>query len=154
VRQDTATPLRNTQSREKFFVSGECARILQSYDLAPSLPPPPLSRQQVVSLSQPSCVSPVKAETEGGGEGGAKSEIIRLRESLVLYKSLNTLWAPELTKHNFIFYPIPQTKLTLSNALNFTVKKVARPKIKNSTSYRRLFNGPKLSLVTVHLRFL
>jgi hypothetical protein len=41
--------------------------LTRLYDLAP--PPPPLSRQQVVSFSQPSCESP----GEGRGGGGAKS---------------------------------------------------------------------------------
>ncbi len=40
-------------------------------DSAPCPPPPPLSLQQIVSLSQSSCVSPVQL-TDGrrGGEGG------------------------------------------------------------------------------------
>ncbi len=49
-------------------------------------PFPPLSRQQVVFLSQSSCVSPGE-----GRMGWVKSEIIRPRESLVLYRSFNTL---------------------------------------------------------------
>ncbi len=49
---------------------------------------PPLSRQQVVSLSQSSCVPPI--ELTGGG--GGRSQIIRPRESLAFYKSFNTLW--------------------------------------------------------------
>ncbi len=47
---------------------------------------PTHSRQQVVSLSQSSCVSPVELTGERGGEGGgARSRIIRPRESLTLY---------------------------------------------------------------------
>ncbi len=49
-------------------------------------PLPPLSREQVVSLSQSSCVSPVELT-----DGGARSQSIRPREGLVLYKSFNTL---------------------------------------------------------------
>ncbi len=43
------------------------------FGLSPT--PPPLSRQQVVSLSQSSCVSPVEHTSGRGGEGraGAKS---------------------------------------------------------------------------------
>ncbi len=55
-------------------------------------PPIPLSRQQVISLSQSSCVSTWTLLTGEGREGvvgGAK--IIRWRESLVLYISVNTL---------------------------------------------------------------
>jgi hypothetical protein len=57
-----------------------------SYDLAPT--PPPSPRQRLVSISQSSCVSPVEL-TDGGGLG--RSQIRRWRESLVLYKSFNTL---------------------------------------------------------------
>ncbi len=58
------------------------------------LPPPfpPLSSQQVVSLSRSSCVSPVEL-TGGGGE----NQIIRQRESLVLYNPLTTLWYRKTT---------------------------------------------------------
>jgi hypothetical protein len=57
-----------------------------SYDSAPNLPPsPPLSRQQLVSLSQSSCVSPV--ESCGGGMG---EELNHTKKS-GLYKSFNTL---------------------------------------------------------------
>jgi hypothetical protein len=48
-----------------------------------------LYRQQVVPLSQSSCVSPVELTNGRGGEGeGKKSQIIRRRESLVLYISI------------------------------------------------------------------
>jgi hypothetical protein len=55
--------------------------------------PLPLSRQQVVSLSQSSCVFPVEL-TKGRGRawGRGRSQIIRLREGLVFYKSFNSLW--------------------------------------------------------------
>jgi hypothetical protein len=49
---------------------------LRSYDSDPRLPPSPLSRQQVVSLSQSSCVSPVEltnGREVGGDELGAES---------------------------------------------------------------------------------
>jgi hypothetical protein len=53
--------------------------FLRSYD---SL----LSCQNVVSLSQSFCVSPVELTDErGGGRGWARSQIKRLRESLALY---------------------------------------------------------------------
>ncbi len=52
-----------------------------SYDLAPS---PLLAHQQVVYLSQPFSVSPVEL-TDGKGGGRGRSQIIRRRESLVLY---------------------------------------------------------------------
>jgi hypothetical protein len=66
---------------------------MRSYDSAPRPPPssPPPSRQQVVSLSQSSCVSPVELTNWRGREWWARSQIIRPRESLALYKSFNTL---------------------------------------------------------------
>jgi hypothetical protein len=51
---------------------------------------PRLFQQQIVSLSQSSCVSPVEL-SDGRGEKGV-SQIIRPRESLALYTSFNTLW--------------------------------------------------------------
>jgi hypothetical protein len=56
------------------------------------LPPPQLCRQQIVSLPQSSCVSPVGLIDGRGGGKGAGGAIIRRRESLVLYKSFNTPW--------------------------------------------------------------
>jgi hypothetical protein len=50
--------------------------FLQSYDSSSLPSPSPLSRQQIVSLSQSSCVSPVEFTDRGGGElsgRGAKS---------------------------------------------------------------------------------
>jgi hypothetical protein len=52
------------------------------------LPPPPLSRQQVVSLSQSSCVSPVELTHRGGGEESNP----RTARKLVLYNPLTILW--------------------------------------------------------------
>ncbi len=52
--------------------------------------PLPLSRQQLVSLSQPSCVSPV--ELTERRRGRAWRRIIWPQKSLALYKSFNTLW--------------------------------------------------------------
>jgi hypothetical protein len=50
-------------------------------------PLPPLP-QKFVSLSQSSCVSPVELHNgRWGGRGWGRSQIIRRRESLVLYKS-------------------------------------------------------------------
>ncbi len=42
---------------------------MRSYDLSPR-PPPPLSRQPVVSLSQSSCVTPIELTDGRGGRGG------------------------------------------------------------------------------------
>jgi hypothetical protein len=66
--------------------------------------PPPLSREQVVSHSQSSCVSPAEHTNERGkGWGRARSQIIRPRESLALYKSLNTLCVPHLVWLEYIY---------------------------------------------------
>ncbi len=43
--------------------------FLRSYDSAPRPPPIPLSRQQVISFSQSSCVSPVELTDRRGGKG-------------------------------------------------------------------------------------
>ncbi len=54
-------------------------------------PYPSLSRQQILSLSQSSCVSPVDCRAYWRETGWRRSRIIRPRESLVLYKSFKTL---------------------------------------------------------------
>jgi hypothetical protein len=54
------------------------------------LHPRPLPRQQIVSLSQFSCVSPVQL-TGGGGGGGPGAEILQPHESLCFCKSFNRL---------------------------------------------------------------
>ncbi len=53
--------------------------------------PLPLSRQQVFSLSQFSCVSPVEL-MDGRERGWGRSQIQWPRDSLVLYKSFNSHW--------------------------------------------------------------
>ncbi len=70
------------------------------------LPPPlpPISHQQVVSLSQTSCVSPVVLLTDG--ERG-RSQIRRPRENLVLYYTLNTLWPHLWPPHTHPIYEFP-----------------------------------------------
>jgi hypothetical protein len=60
--------------------------VLPLYDLAPT----PRLSEKVVSLSQSSRVPPVELTD---GRGGGRSQIIRRRESLVLYNPLTTLWA-------------------------------------------------------------
>jgi hypothetical protein len=81
-----------TESTEWFI---EVKAFLQSYDSASrlSLTPFPLSRQQLVSLSQSSCVSPRSSLLTGyvEGRGWARSQIIQPRESLALYSPFNTL---------------------------------------------------------------
>ncbi len=70
----------------------EVQEFSPTYDLAPTSPPSPLlSRQQVVSLSQSFLVSQVELTNGRGGRVWGRSHIIRRRESLVLYKSFNTL---------------------------------------------------------------
>ncbi len=44
---------------------------MRSYDLARRPPPSPLSRHQVISLSQSSCVSPAELTDGEGGEGAS-----------------------------------------------------------------------------------
>ncbi len=71
----------------QWWVSPESMIIHREPAFSHSLLPHP-SRQQVVSLSQSFCVSPVELNYWRGG----RSQIIRRRESLVFCKSFNTLW--------------------------------------------------------------
>jgi hypothetical protein len=59
-----------SESIERFI---EDQAFSPSYDLAP-LPPYPLSRQQVVSLSQSSCVPCLLRGELGQGEGGGEAK--------------------------------------------------------------------------------
>ncbi len=80
-------PVKTGESIEIFI---EEQAFSSSYDLAHLLPPLHISRQQVFSLSQSSCMSPVEL-TGGrrGNRGWERSQFIR--ESLVLYKLFYTL---------------------------------------------------------------
>ncbi len=68
-----------------------------SYSLASPPPPPP---QPAVSLSHSSCVSPVDLTDGGEGDGRVRIQLIRRRESLVLYNSFNTLCPEAFDKKN------------------------------------------------------
>jgi hypothetical protein len=95
-----AFPIHNVANLEPslFFSSVTSSQIdpaFTSYDLAPPTPLPPLFRQQVVSLSQSSCVSSVEL-TDGrgglGGGGGAKSydgekALSSLKHSILQYSN-------------------------------------------------------------------
>jgi hypothetical protein len=64
-----------------------CSRLSSSPTPSPLLP-----RQQLVSLSQSSCVSPVElTDGRGGEKGWMWSRSMRPQESLALYKAFNTL---------------------------------------------------------------
>ncbi len=129
-----------------YFLYTKIMRIAFSplYDLAP----PPQSSPSLPSASCLSFSAFLCVAGKGGdlGRGWGSSQTLRLLESLVLYKSWNTLWAPELTKHNFIFYPIPQTKLSLSNARNFSLKKLAMPKIEKFNILQKIVEWSKIIL--------
>ncbi len=74
------------------------------------LPPPLPSRQQVIYLSQSSCVSTVELLTKEWR--GVRSQIILQREGLVFYYTLNTPWlqpsktdmVPSVTQKQELFY--------------------------------------------------
>jgi hypothetical protein len=74
--KDEGIPVPSTlssASAESIELFKEDQAFLRSNDLAPP-PLTPLSRQQVLSLSRSSCVSPVELTNgEGGGEGGGRS---------------------------------------------------------------------------------
>jgi hypothetical protein len=74
---------------EKEYISGIFVAVCMIW-LLPPTPSPTLSSK--ISLSQSSCVSPVELTDGRVGRGWKRSQIIRGRESLVLYKSFNTLW--------------------------------------------------------------
>ena len=62
-------------------VLNEDQAFLRSKDSAPNPLPSPLFQEQLVSLFQPFCVSPVELQT-GGGRGWVKTHIIRPQESM------------------------------------------------------------------------
>jgi hypothetical protein len=78
--------------------------------------PSPLSRQQVVSLSQSSCESPVQLTDgrRGGGRRWARSQIVRRRESLALNKLFNTLWSGLFYLEQAVVVPFVHTYNTSS----------------------------------------
>jgi hypothetical protein len=86
--------LRLSPESIEWFIEDQA--FLRSYDSAPRPPHyllSPVSRQQVASLSQSSCVSPVELTDGKGGERGWAWSWIKLpQESLDLYKSFITLW--------------------------------------------------------------
>ncbi len=57
-------------SAESIELFIENQAVSPSYDLDPRPPPSPLSRQQVVSLSQSLCVSPIELTDWRSGDGG------------------------------------------------------------------------------------
>ncbi len=86
----------------------EDQNFLRSYDAAPSpLPPPLLPSASCVSFSVFVCVAGL-AYWLGGGV--RKSQIIPPRESLVLYKSLNTLCFSPMHSHTFSFHQLKHTQ--------------------------------------------
>ncbi len=64
--------------------------FLGSYDSAPC--PPPATPPYPVSKLSLFGVRPAYCQEMGGGGRGAKSQIIRLGETLALYKSFNIHW--------------------------------------------------------------
>ncbi len=82
----------------------------------------PLSRQQVVSLSPSSYVSPVEpTHWGGGGMWWGRSQIIRRRESLVLYKSFNTLCTHG---SNWFYTCLPVVPGACVNCFNFSFRRM------------------------------
>jgi hypothetical protein len=76
-----------------------------------SMPPPPsssLSRQRIFSLSQSSCVSPVKLIDGIGGVEGAGVDPNHATASLVLYKTFNTLCWASVNRSNLSARYIPR----------------------------------------------
>ncbi len=63
-----------------------------SVNLRASAPPPPLPSARYLSFSVFLRAGDRAYRREGGGEGWGRSQNIQRRESLALYKSLNTHW--------------------------------------------------------------
>ncbi len=97
----------------QWFIEDQAFSRSYDFDLAPSQPSSPLSHQQVVSLSHSSCASPVELTDGRGGRGWWRSQIIRPRESLVLYKSFNTLWVKLIHSSAFTGRILPASPLFL-----------------------------------------
>ncbi len=62
---------------------------------APRPPPPHLTSEQLASLSQSSCVSPVQLADGRGGMRWARSQLMWTRKSPALYKAFKTLWSKQ-----------------------------------------------------------
>jgi hypothetical protein len=78
--------------------------------LAP-LPPHPTSPQQVVSLSNSPCVSPVELNDGRDGEGGSRGQPNYMtEESLLLNKKINTLWFSLSKEEDHRFCSRPNAK--------------------------------------------
>ncbi len=68
-----------TSERIAWFIEGQA--FLRSYDSAPKPISSPLSHQQVASLSQSSCVSPVQLTDGRGGGGGRGADSYDLKKA-------------------------------------------------------------------------
>jgi hypothetical protein len=87
------TVLVGIQYSESIQLVIEDQTFLRSCDLAPPQPHPLLSRQQVVSLFQSFCVSPVELTVVGGGEGWGGAKLFDAEKAWSSLKSFkSTLW--------------------------------------------------------------
>ncbi len=90
---EKGTSGRGTESIEWWL---EDQAFLRSYDPAPRPPPStPLPRASCLSFSVFLCVAGQTYWREWGVMGWSRSQIVRPRGSLVLFKSFNTLWQRE-----------------------------------------------------------
>jgi hypothetical protein len=83
---------------------------------APRHPPPPLFHQQVVPLSQSSCVSPVEITDGREGGRGAKSSVREKAWPSINYQYFDTLWVQ-------VIHGVLRRAILLSESLSADVEK-------------------------------
>jgi hypothetical protein len=100
--------------------------------------PPPFSRQQVVSLSQSSCVSPVELTDGGAGGGGAKVYDSEKARSSINYSILSAVqWTWKFVEpcHSFFTPQLAPQILKLKRQSHVISNNVEACKIKSSYLY-------------------
>jgi hypothetical protein len=106
----SAVPYRSVPQR----VLTEYQALLRSADLTPPPPPSPLSLQQAPSATNRKTEKERQISDGFGGESGWARRIMRLQESLALYKSFNTLRWPTV--------PVSKTEVKISRCSSVTRK--------------------------------
>ncbi len=98
--------------------------IVAQYGSSPTPSSHPLSRQARTATHKKTEKEGQLADREGGGEGGGKARSYDCGESLVLYKSFNTLWDQQwkLTIWKTIFHFEADQELDPDLYIKFCIK--------------------------------